>query len=80
METDDYKQLVIDNIFEYDGNLAKFARHMTTVMPELESEAHRWRLRMLRQHEPDIFPVIEVIDYNAEIPLEFDGNMNQLAR
>ena len=79
MENDDYKQKVIDNMAHYDGNLAKFSRHMTTIMPELESEAHRWRLRMLKQHEPDIFPVIEVIDYNAEIPLEFDGNMNQLA-
>jgi len=79
MENDDYKQKVIDNMAYYDGNLAKFSRHMTTIMPELESEAHRWRLRMLKQHEPDIFPVIEVIDYNAEIPLEFDGNMNQLA-
>jgi len=79
MENDTYKQLVIDNMAHYDGNLAKFSRHMATVMPDLEAESHRWRLRMLKQHEPDIFPVIEVIDYNAEIPLEFDGNMNQLA-
>ena len=79
MENDTYKQLVIDNMTYYDGNLAKFSRHMATVMPDLEAESHRWRLRMLKQHEPDIFPVFEEIDYNAEIPMEFDGNISQLA-
>lgn len=79
MENDTYKQLVIDNMAHYDGNLAKFSRHMATVMTDLDAEAHRWRLRMLKQHEPEMFPSIEVIDYNAEIPMEFDGNISQLA-
>ena len=79
MSSDDYTDKVRAEISKYDGNMAKFARHMASVMPEIEAEAHRWRLRMLKQHEPDLFPTIEVIDYNAEIPLEFDGNMNQLA-
>lgn len=74
-----YHDKVKGEIKHYDGNMAKFSRHMATVMPELDGEAHRWRLRMLKQHEPDIFPTFETIDYNAEIPLEFDGSMNQLA-
>lgn len=76
---DDYTNTVRKEIEHYDGNMAKFSRHMANIMPEIEAESHRWRLRMLKQHEPDIFPSIEVVDYNAEIPMEFDGNMNQLA-
>lgn len=79
MKDDIYSKTVLEEISHYDGNMAKFARHMASIMPDLDAEAHRWRLRMLKQHEPDMFPTIEVIDYNAEIPLEFDGSMSQLA-
>ena len=79
MSSDEYTDTVKEEISHYDGNMAKFSRHMANIMPEIEAESHRWRLRMLKQHEPDIFPSIEVVDYNAEIPMEFDGNMNQLA-
>ncbi len=64
----------------YTGNIMAFSRHMHSIMPELTSEQHRWRLRMLKQHMSEIFPVIEDVDYNAEIPKQFDGSQAQLIR
>ena len=76
----EYHDLVKSEIKHYDGNMMGFARHMAQVMPELSAESHRWRLRMLKQHMGDIFPVFESVDYNAEIPLQFDGSQAQLIR
>lgn len=64
----------------YTGNIMAFSRHMHSIMPELTSEQHRWRLRMLKQHMSEIFPVFENVDYNAEIPKQFDGTQAQLIR
>ena len=64
----------------YTGNIMAFSRHMQSIMPELTSEQHRWRLRMLKQHMSEIFPVFENVDYNAEIPKQFDGSQAQLIR
>tara|TARA_R110000803_G_scaffold82288_1_gene148392 strand:+ start:25019 stop:26254 length:1236 start_codon:yes stop_codon:yes gene_type:complete len=76
----DYRSAVKENIEHYTGNVSDFARHMSKVMPEINTEGHRWRLRMLKQHEPKTFPEILKVDYNAEIPMEFDGTPTQLAR
>jgi predicted phosphodiesterase len=76
----EYHDVVKSEIEHYNGNMAQFSRHMAKVMPELSPESHRWRLRMLKQHMGDIFPVFETIDYNAEIPKKFDGTQAQLIR
>tara|TARA_X000001382_G_scaffold128299_2_gene117682 strand:- start:2493 stop:3719 length:1227 start_codon:yes stop_codon:yes gene_type:complete len=64
----------------YTGNIMAFSRHMHSIMPEITSEQHRWRLRMLKQHMSEIFPVFKNVDYNAEIPKQFDGTQAQLIR
>jgi len=80
MSDTEYQDAVKKEITHYDGNLMGFARHMATILPEISVENHRWRLRMLKQHEADIFPIIETIDYNAEIPMQFDGTAAELAK
>ncbi len=76
----EYHDVVKSEIKHYNGNMAQFSRHMAQVMPELTPESHRWRLRMLKQHMGDIFPILETVDYNAEIPKQFDGTQAQLIR
>ena len=76
----EYHDVVRAEIEHYDGNMMGFARHMATVMPELSAENHRWRLRMLKTHQAEIFPILESVNYNAEIPLQFDGTQAQLIR
>jgi predicted phosphodiesterase len=80
MKSDEYRQVVIEQMNNYDGNVAAFARHMAGIITDMNPEAHRWRLRILKEDEPEIFTDIEVIDYNAHIPLEFEGSKLELAR
>lgn len=77
---DEYRDMVLKEIAHYDGNMVAFARHLALVDESLSVEAHRMRLRKLRDDDPGLFPESEVIDYDAHIPKQWDGTRADLAR
>lgn len=77
---DEYRDMVLNEIAHYDGNMVAFARHLALIDETLSVEAHRMRLRKLRDDDPGLFPENEVIDYDAHIPKQWDGTRRDLAR
>lgn len=75
-----YHDMVLKEIEHYDGNMKAFARHLALIDENLSVEAHRMRLRKLRDDKPDLFPTIEMVDYDSHIPKQWDGATKDLAR
>ena len=76
----DYERFVSQHIEQWNGNMVAFARHLALLDETLSVEGHRMRLRKLRDDNPNLFPTIEVIDYDAHIPQQWDGTRKDLAR
>jgi len=80
MNQDDYMNAVRAELDHYDGNMSSFARHMATIIESISVEANRYRLRSIANENPDFFPRIDKIDYDAHIPKVWDGELRGLAR
>ena len=78
-DTDEYMQLIKDNIKFWDNNEAGFARHLATVMTDVSIDAHRLRIRRIKESNPEMLPNTQ-IDYNKHIPPEWNGTTMELAR